>query len=114
MCSVLLEPLLDDYRASYKSQRSFYYFNLTACTVVSILQSFVQVRAGVEVVNSTFREVDSIVKDASNVVESASQYAMQLQNRSRQLKYQASVDEERSLMIANVRKWCVVCAYWYV
>ena len=69
----------------------------------SLPQCFtVQIRDIAVSVNSTFSEVQSIVSDASSVVESATQYAMELRNRSQQLRMQASEDEERSQINANV------------
>ena len=84
--------------------------NIHVLTVKFLLDSvmswtvyIMQVRYRAEAVNSTYTEVQSIVRNASRVVESASQLALELQNRSRQLKYQAMAQEQTSLSHADVR-----------
>ena len=78
-------------------------FVLTFNCFNTVVYIIIQTRDISVSVNSTFHEVQSIVENASSVVDSATLYAMELRNRSRQLRLQASEDEERSRINANVR-----------
>ena len=54
-------------------------------------------------VNDTHNEVESVIEATNRVVESTTEAAMELRNRSLRLKYQAGSDRQRSERNANVR-----------
>ena len=75
--------------------------NVSIC--IYLLMLCMQARAGAVSVNGTAQEVADTVEAAGSVVDSATQTAIELQSRSRQLRDQASADAGRSQEYANVR-----------
>ena len=63
--------------------------------------------------NSTFREVQSIVENTSSVIDSATLHAMELRNRSRELQSQASADEQRSITNEDVSQYITTMLFSY-
>jgi chromosome segregation ATPase len=57
---------------------------------------FVQVRKGAAEVNGTSSQVQEVAEETDRVVETATELALELQNRSSELMYQASVNNHRS------------------
>ena len=63
-----------------------------------------QAREGAVEVNATSSQVEDVVEETDRVVESATELALELQNRSRQLMYQARVNNNRSSANQEVRQ----------
>ena len=57
---------------------------------------FTQVREGAAEVNGTSSQVREVAEETDRVVETATELALELQNRSSELMYQASVNNHRS------------------
>ena len=63
-----------------------------------------QARKGAAEVNATSSQVEDVVEETDRVVVSATQLALGLQNRSRELMYQARMNNNRSSANQEVRQ----------
>ena len=70
---------------------------------------FVQVREGAAEVNGTSSQVQEVAEETDRVVETATELALELQNRSSELMYQASVNNHRSSANEEVNCDLVMC-----
>ena len=70
-------------------------------------------REGAAEVNATYSQVQAVVDDTERAVSYAVQSALELQNRSRELIYRASINDQRSAGNEQVREQCVTYSLWH-